>query len=152
MSLSMDTIYGHCQEHVSEQLLLHPASRITQREDLVIDGSHIQHQHKLMCHLLTPDYLGLHITANRLFGPQPHTTTYVCIWEIQISSVKAILPSLKARILGAAGSAFGYGFADPLNAPASDFAIPADPDGMYPFLITRLPSSPSLKSPSSRFH
>ena len=40
MSLSMDTIYGHCQEHVSEQLLLHPASRITQREDLVIDGSH----------------------------------------------------------------------------------------------------------------
>ena len=102
--------------------------------------------------LLTSDYSGLHITANRLFGPQPHTSTYVCIWEIQISSVKAILSSLKARILGAAGSAFGYGFADPLNAPASDFAIPADPDGMYPFLITRLPSSPSLKSPSSRFH
>lgn len=74
-------------------------------------------------------FVGLHITANRLFGPQPHTTTYVCIWEIQISSVKAILSSLKARILAAVGSSFGHGFIDPLNAPASEFAIPTDPDG-----------------------
>ncbi|KAK7692730.1 hypothetical protein QCA50_004363 [Cerrena zonata] len=108
MSLGIDTIYGHCREHVSERLLLQPASRIQGREDLVIDG--------------------LHITANRLFGPQPHTTTYVCIWEIQILSIKAILSSLKARILGAAISALGYSFIDPLNAPASEFVVPVDPD------------------------
>ncbi|CAL1706934.1 unnamed protein product [Somion occarium] len=108
MSLDIDTIFGHVQEHLSERLVLHPTARISGNEDLVLDG--------------------LHINANRLFGPQPHTSTYVCIWEIQLLSVKGILSTLKARILQAAGSAFGFGFSDPLNAPAAEFAIPSDPD------------------------
>lgn len=86
---------------------------------LVIDGSHVRHQPKLMYRLLTLDYLGLHIMTNHSFGPQPHTTTYIVIWKIQISGVKAILSSLKARNLGTAGAA-GFSILDGFRFESSD--------------------------------
>ena len=88
--------------------------------------------------LLTSDYSGLHITANRLFGPQPHTTTYVCIWEIHLGDIKAALNAYETRILSTVGSSFGLNFSDPINAPAKDYAIPSDPDGKLDSTCVRL--------------
>lgn len=75
---------------------------------------------------------GLDIVANRLFGPRPAAATYVCIWEIHVGDVKASVNAHEARLLSSIGSAFGLNFSDPLNAPAKEYAIPADPDGSYP--------------------
>lgn len=79
---------------------------------------------------------GIDITANRLFGPQPRTSTYICIWEISLGHVKAILSAAESRILAAAGNTFRLNFMDMANSPASEFALPVDPDGKYPSKIT----------------
>ncbi|GLB37483.1 putative fermentation associated protein [Lyophyllum shimeji] len=71
---------------------------------------------------------GLDITANRLFGPQPRTAAYVCIWEIRLGRVKALLSALDGKILAAAGDAFRLNFADIANAPAKQYLPPLDPD------------------------
>ncbi|THH20420.1 hypothetical protein EW146_g951 [Bondarzewia mesenterica] len=71
---------------------------------------------------------GLDIIANRLFGPQPRTSTYVCIWEISIGDIKGMLSVFEARVLQAAMDAFSLNFSDVLNAPAAEYAIPLDPD------------------------
>ncbi|KAL5507471.1 CSF1 [Sanghuangporus vaninii] len=74
---------------------------------------------------------GMHITANRLFGPQPHTTTYVCIWNISFGDVKGSLKTTEIQTLIAAGKSFVHGFIDPFNAPSSDYMIPADRDATF---------------------
>ena len=74
---------------------------------------------------------GLDVTANRLFGHRPATSTYVCIWEIHAGDVKAALNAYEAQLLSAVSSSFGLNFSDPLNAPAKEYAIPSDPDGMH---------------------
>ncbi|KAG6841879.1 hypothetical protein C0991_005609 [Blastosporella zonata] len=71
---------------------------------------------------------GLDMTANRLFGPQPRTATYVCIWEITLGATKVLLSASEGRLLAAAGDAFRLNFADALNAPAAEFLPPLDPD------------------------
>jgi hypothetical protein len=71
---------------------------------------------------------GVDITANRLFGPQPRTATYVCIWEVHLGSFKAVLSAWEARVLLAAGNAFRLNFKDSVNAPAVEFAVPVEPD------------------------
>ncbi|RDB25364.1 Protein CSF1 [Hypsizygus marmoreus] len=71
---------------------------------------------------------GLDITANRLFGPQPRTATYVCIWEIHLGSIKALLSASEGRQLLAAGNAFRLNYADFPNAPATEYLPPVDPD------------------------
>lgn len=78
---------------------------------------------------MTYPCVGLDVTANRLFGHRPATSTYVCIWEIHVGDVKTALDAYEARLLSAVGSSFGLNFSDPLNAPAKEYAIPADPDG-----------------------
>ena len=69
--------------------------------------------------------------AHRLFGPQPHTTTYLCIWEIHAGMINASFGTIEARILMSAARAFGLNFTDPLNAPAAEYDIPSAPDGTY---------------------
>ncbi|KAJ7770170.1 hypothetical protein DFH07DRAFT_1004242, partial [Mycena maculata] len=71
---------------------------------------------------------GIDITANRLFGPLPRTATYVCIWEISIGAVRALLSARDATILSSAGNAFGLNFLDASNAPAAEYLIPEYPD------------------------
>ncbi|KAG2364907.1 hypothetical protein BDR07DRAFT_1557955 [Suillus spraguei] len=71
---------------------------------------------------------GLNITANRLFGSQPRTRTYVCVWEITIGPVKALLTSHDARILLASMNAVRLNYTDLANAPATEFGVPVDPD------------------------
>lgn len=74
-------------------------------------------------------HTGIDVTANRLFGPQPHASTYVCIWEVHLGDVKACLSAYEGRLLYAAGTSFGLNFSDSLNAPANEYALPPDPDG-----------------------
>ncbi|KAF5386043.1 hypothetical protein D9615_002215 [Tricholomella constricta] len=71
---------------------------------------------------------GLDITANRLFGPQPRTATYICIWEIHLGRVKALLSASEGRLLAAAGDAVRLNYADFANAPATEYLPPVDPD------------------------
>lgn len=74
---------------------------------------------------------GLDVLANRLFGPQPHAATYLCIWDIHIGRIMGHLGTSEWRVLLAAGQSFGLNFSDPLNAPAAEYEIPGDPDGQY---------------------
>jgi hypothetical protein len=74
---------------------------------------------------------GIDVVANRLFGPQPKTSTYVCVWEIQLGGVKASLSASDARLLAAAGNFFRLNFVDIVNAPASEFVHPLDPDSKH---------------------
>ncbi|KAG1858104.1 hypothetical protein F4604DRAFT_1684988 [Suillus subluteus] len=71
---------------------------------------------------------GLNITANRLFGSQPRTRTYICVWEIAVGPVKALLTSHDARILLASMNAVRLNYTDLANAPATEFGVPVDPD------------------------
>lgn len=84
--------------------------------------------------------VGLDITANRLFGPQPKASTYVCIWETHLESVKASLSAHQAQTLSAAGDSFVMNFSDPLNAPAKEFALPIDLDGKIFTLLSTITS------------
>lgn len=88
---------------------------------MVRNSDYLQH-----CANLTK---GVDITANRLFGPQPRTSTYVCIWEIHLGHIKAVLSSWEGRILAAAGTSFRLNFIDMANAPAAEYAIPVESDG-----------------------
>lgn len=47
-----------------------------------------------------------------------------------MGDVKGFLSTMEAQTLIAAGKCFGQGFSDPFNAPASEFVIAADRDGM----------------------
>lgn len=75
---------------------------------------------------------GLDIVANRLFGPQPKTSTYVCIWEIHAGHVKSCLSTPQANVVIAALRLFDSGFDDALDAPAKEVNLPLDPDGESP--------------------
>lgn len=107
--LNVDTITGSVHTNCLEDLRNAPDLQQHAKETLVLDG--------------------LDIVAHRLFGPQPHTATYLCIWDIHIARVMAHLTSVESKILAAANTAFVLNFTDPLNAPAPEYDIPADPDG-----------------------
>ncbi|CAA7261639.1 unnamed protein product [Cyclocybe aegerita] len=100
MTLKLDTARGYIKEGYQ---LGHALSRSgTTSEDIfMIDG--------------------VDITANRLFGPQPRTATYVCIWEITIGRTKASMSARHAQMLTAALTSFRLNFVDLVNAPAADF-------------------------------
>jgi hypothetical protein len=72
---------------------------------------------------------GIDIVANRLFGPQPNTSTYLCIWEIHVGRVKSCLSTPQVNALLAALKSFDSGFDDVLDAPAKEVSLPLDPDG-----------------------
>ncbi|EPQ57267.1 hypothetical protein GLOTRDRAFT_137631 [Gloeophyllum trabeum ATCC 11539] len=108
MSLNIDLVTGSVREDWTEA-------------DSFVSVSH-QHPNPMFC------IDGLDIVAHRLFGPQPRTSTYVCIWEIHVGRVRALVTALEAKVLGAAGDALGLNFSDPLNAPAAEYAVPSDPD------------------------
>ncbi|GAA5906531.1 hypothetical protein JCM8208_000472 [Rhodotorula glutinis] len=71
---------------------------------------------------------GLEIGANRLFGPQPRTATYLCIWSFDIGSIVGSVPPCFVQSLMRAGGAVGLTFTDSDNAPAPDYVVPVDPD------------------------
>lgn len=110
MSVNVDTIAGRLSDHCYNASVFSTSNYFGMRkEKIVIDG--------------------LDITANRLFGHRPATSTYVCIWEIHVGDVKAALSAYEARVLSVVGPSFGLNLSDPLNSPAKEYAIPIDPDG-----------------------
>ncbi|RDX54978.1 hypothetical protein OH76DRAFT_1397305 [Lentinus brumalis] len=109
MSVNIDMITGRISEHCYNASVFSTSNKggLT-TEKIVIDG--------------------LDVTANRLFGHRPATSTYVCIWEIHAGDVKAALTAYEAQLLSAVLSSFSLNFSDPLNAPAKEYATPSDPD------------------------
>lgn len=80
--------------------------------------------------------LGLSITANRLFGPQPRTATYVCIWTIDIGDVMGLTSAADGRIALWALKSFLHNYVDPYNAPAKEYAVVEDRDGAHFHIFT----------------
>ncbi|KAG9221064.1 hypothetical protein CCMSSC00406_0005497 [Pleurotus cornucopiae] len=107
MSLNIDTVACHVKPDFPE-LVTRKAFKRPTRDPLLIDG--------------------LHIVANRLFGPQPRTTTYLCIWEVRVGQVKGILSAWEGETLAVAGRSFGLNYVDAANAPAAEYMPPLDPD------------------------
>ncbi|KAL0956539.1 hypothetical protein HGRIS_002680 [Hohenbuehelia grisea] len=108
MSLNMDTISGFFVDNFQEKVSRKLFSLAEKASSVVIDG--------------------INIVADRLFGPQPRTATYVCIWEVQVGAVKGILSAWDGQILVAALNAFRLNYIDAANAPAAEDLSPADPD------------------------
>lgn len=71
---------------------------------------------------------GMDIVANRLFGPMPRTSTYLCIWEMSFGHLKLDMSLSDAQILAHAGRSFVLGFTDLANAPAAEYMPAIDPD------------------------
>ncbi|KAG8862253.1 hypothetical protein FRB96_001832 [Tulasnella sp. 330] len=71
---------------------------------------------------------GLSVIAKRLFGPQPHTSTYLCIWDIQLGSLQGVLSPWLVTGLSRAGRAIATNYTDAVNAPDKGFELPEDPD------------------------
>ncbi|TFK44762.1 hypothetical protein BDQ12DRAFT_730786 [Crucibulum laeve] len=108
MSLNIDTARGHIELDYPERVTYSRSKRCVPKEIFMIDG--------------------VDITANRLFGPQPRTATYVCVWEISVGHVKTILNALDGQLLTMAGDSFRLGFVDPANAPANEYQPSIDLD------------------------
>ncbi|KAF7376210.1 hypothetical protein MSAN_00036100 [Mycena sanguinolenta] len=107
LSLNMGTITGWIEADFPERMTYAKLKR-RPKEIVVIDG--------------------IDITSNRLFGPLPRTMAYVCIWEIGLGAVKAVLSARDATILSSAATAFGLNFEDLSNAPAATYLVPVLPD------------------------
>ncbi|KAH7100701.1 hypothetical protein BKA62DRAFT_705412 [Auriculariales sp. MPI-PUGE-AT-0066] len=71
---------------------------------------------------------GMHITGNRMFGPQPNTSTYLCIWDFGVESIRSTMTYIDTIYAIKAFTAVGKNFADIVNAPAQAFAVKAEPD------------------------
>ncbi|TFY67887.1 hypothetical protein EVG20_g3774 [Dentipellis fragilis] len=111
MNLNIGTLFGDIRRHCSERSMFESPSWVPDRELVVIDG--------------------IDIVANRLFGPQPRTSTYICVWEINVGAIKAILSGLEGRAFMAASDAFIVNYRDILNSPAEEFTLSPDPDATF---------------------
>ncbi|EJT99737.1 hypothetical protein DACRYDRAFT_101324 [Dacryopinax primogenitus] len=71
---------------------------------------------------------GLNIACNRLFGPQPRTATYLCLWEMSIGALRGCVPLSFASCLNASMQAISYTFSDVANSPdpSLDVAVSSD--------------------------
>ncbi|EJD45633.1 hypothetical protein AURDEDRAFT_165486 [Auricularia subglabra TFB-10046 SS5] len=72
--------------------------------------------------------LGIYVTGNRLFGPNPRNATYLCLWEIQVGAIKSALSIHDAMIISSAVNSFRTNYSDVVNSPAAEYAIASDPD------------------------
>ncbi|OCF34831.1 hypothetical protein I316_03376 [Kwoniella heveanensis BCC8398] len=71
---------------------------------------------------------GIELKANRLFGPAPHATTYLCLWEATVPKISAFLSPDMVSTLKAVGRAVAYTFPDPDNGPAEIYVPRTPPD------------------------
>ncbi|KAF8664381.1 hypothetical protein AX16_000752 [Volvariella volvacea WC 439] len=108
MSLNIGTTMGYIKDAFPDQVVYVPLP--VQKND-------------------APIYIdGIDITAHRLFGPQPRTATYLCIWEVHVGSIRSALSAPEAGLLLAAADAFQLNYVDSVNAPAEEYLPPLDPD------------------------
>ncbi|GJJ06705.1 hypothetical protein Clacol_000901 [Clathrus columnatus] len=94
-------------EHLSHSLLYEPYTVLGRRK-LHLDG--------------------LNIVAHRLFGPQPRTATYLCLWEFYIQGLMGSISLTELQGLLSAMTSFRLNFVDAVNAPAAELTLPSDPD------------------------
>ncbi|KAK4051737.1 Macrophage colony-stimulating factor 1 receptor [Microbotryomycetes sp. JL221] len=73
----------------------------------------------------------LEVTANRLFGPQPRTATYMCIWSFYLGSFVGSVPPSLLQSLARAGSSVAYNFDDKDNSLPPDYEVVLDPDATF---------------------
>lgn len=69
---------------------------------------------------------GLELKANRLFGPQPWATTYLCLWEFVAPRITAFMTPEFLNLVQSSVSAVAFDFVDVENAP-TEFYIPKTP-------------------------
>ncbi|KAL8281144.1 hypothetical protein RQP46_006502 [Phenoliferia psychrophenolica] len=74
---------------------------------------------------------GLEVTANRLFGPQPRTATYMCIWSIYLGNIVGSIPPSFLVACGRMANSIGSNFTDTDNSLPADFAVQLDPDATF---------------------
>lgn len=102
---------------------------------LLVEADSIRVQGKLgkvlKMPLLSFCYTGLEITANRLFGPQPRTSTYICIWSIYLGSMVGSIPPVFLQALTRSMSALAVNFTDQDNSLPSDFTVALEPDATF---------------------
>ncbi|WWC90151.1 uncharacterized protein L201_005084 [Kwoniella dendrophila CBS 6074] len=90
---------------------------------------------------------GIEVKANRLFGPQPHANTYLCLWEVSLPKISAFLSPDLISVLQATGRSFGYTFPDVENGPSEIYVPKAFPDGNHAISV-EAPSGFSLDTSS----
>lgn len=124
MTYNTPIVHGHVDYHFPEKLSFEHAQN--GRKIMMVDGEfgflfNLFHNVKKVT-------LGMDIFANRLFGPLPRTSTYLCIWEIKVGRAKLDMSLADAQLLALVGQSFGLGFADLANAPAAEHMPLVDPD------------------------
>lgn len=72
---------------------------------------------------------GITVKANRLFGPQPEGTTYLCLWEAIIPKLSAFLTPAFLATVQQSVRAVAYNFSDVENAPTEIYIPATPPDG-----------------------
>jgi hypothetical protein len=81
--------------------------------------------------LLTREHPGFDVTANRLFGPQPRTATYICIWSIYFGAITGSIPPSFLQAISRAVSSIATNFVDQDNSLPPDFTVALDPDATF---------------------
>lgn len=118
---------GCVEKDCSEKVFFgNPGFRCT-KETFSIDGK----IHPSCVDIILTFILGIDVIANRLLGPQPNASTYFCVWELHLGDIKSISPAWEGRILMSAVNSFRLGFSDSLNAPATEYMLPVDPDSKF---------------------
>lgn len=74
---------------------------------------------------------GIVVKANRLFGPQPRGTTYLCLWEIFIPKVTACLTPMFLSTIRSSITAVAFNYSDKENAPTDIYIPTTPPDGEF---------------------
>lgn len=73
-------------------------------------------------------FAGLTLLGNRLFGPQPQTAVYLCLWEIDIGRITGHTSPEMLATLSRVGKTVGFTFLDKGNSPPANIELAADPD------------------------
>jgi hypothetical protein len=79
---------------------------------------------------------GADIAAHRMFGPQPQTSTYICIWDFVVGRIKAELSVDDVLLLARIGTVFGASLDDDDNPLQPHLMLATDPD--ITFLTARI--------------
>lgn len=130
MSLNVDPICVAVEESCADLRFFSHSNQLSKRK-LSISGRCIT----LFRLVPSQFFAGLDITADRLFGPQPHTSTYVCIWSIQMGKIKGFINVHEGQILALSVGSFLHGFNDPFNAPSEEYQQSPLRDGENSFPI-----------------
>lgn len=90
---------------------------------------------------------GVNLVGNRLFGPQPQTATYLCLWEADLGRVTGHTSPAMLSTLQKVGKTFALNFTDKGNSPPPNIELAVDPDSELLLLTTALFRATKLTTP-----